>query len=250
MQRGGCGKGLCRGNRWWGLLKRTHTNLSFRTALPPLLPCISSLWPPRPSLLSSPLLSSPLLSRSAAAACVYSAREREGPARGQCRLSERLSTPRLSEEVCMGADQHPLHKLHSHPPLSFTHTFAYQAGMHTQTTPRSFLLCVFASRFPQAPSRQPLPFGGCSRDPVAPVQDPHTVSHFPVSNVSPPRNDHEGGPRWNPAVGTWYTGSCTGRLRREHISAVQTASGVFDIIDILWPAVFLRSPRAIQAHCF
>ena len=108
-----------------------------------------------PPLLSSPLLSSPvqllwpvftLLERER-----EREREREGPERGQCRLSERPSTPRLSKEVCMGAGQHPFHKLHSHPPLSFTHTFAYRAGMHTQTTPRSFPPLHLCLTFPTNP---------------------------------------------------------------------------------------------------
>lgn len=82
-----------------------------------------------PPLLCSSLLFflSHSLARSAA---VYSARERERPERGQCRLSERPSTPRLSKEVCMGASQHSFYKLHSRPPQSRTHTLTY----HTHTS--------------------------------------------------------------------------------------------------------------------
>ena len=113
-------------------------------------------------LIVAPLVSLSLslsLSRSAAVACVYSAREsREGPEKGQCRLSERLSTPRLSKEVCMGASQHRFPKLHIHPPLSFIHRLAYLTGMRTQTTSQSLLLSVSPSlsrclTFPTNPSQ-------------------------------------------------------------------------------------------------
>lgn len=36
-----------------------------------------------------------------------------------------------AKEVCMGASQHPIHKLHSHPPLSFRHTLPHHAGVDT-----------------------------------------------------------------------------------------------------------------------
>lgn len=161
-----------------------HTNLSFRASLPPPLPppfILTLVYPHCGpfSRASSPLsLSFP---RSAAVDCVYSAREREreGPEKGQWRLSERLSTPWLSKEVCMGASQHPFHKLHSHPPVSFTHTLVCHTGAHTHT---HFLVCstLFCLTSPKTPSHRSWLFEGCSRDPVTSLQDPHTVSHFPA----------------------------------------------------------------------
>lgn len=91
------------------MLKRTHTNCSFKSPLLPPLP------PPFIITLLQPHCG-PLGHLPPACLRLFTLLEREGPERGQWRLSQRLSTPWLSEEVCKGASQHPFHKLHSLPP--------------------------------------------------------------------------------------------------------------------------------------
>lgn len=91
--RGGCSKGHTQ-----NFLSSPLIFLHF--LLPSSSPSLSLLWPPRSSAPSA-------WSR------LFTLLEREGPEQGQWRLSESLSTPWLSKEVCKGASQHPFHKLHS-----------------------------------------------------------------------------------------------------------------------------------------
>lgn len=179
---GGGVLGLC-----VSLLKRTHTILSFRTPLPRPLPppFILSLTYPRRGPLGHP--SSPLSRpRSAAVACVYSARAR-GPSEGTMASFRETVDPTAEQGSLHGGQPTPVPQT-SQPPATELHTHTHISPRHAHTNNTALLLYhyfslapfPFVSHFPQTPSRWPWLFGGCSRDPVTPVQDPHAVSHFPA----------------------------------------------------------------------
>lgn len=88
----------------------------------------------------------PPFSRSSAAACVYSAKERERMRERQKVLGEGTMLPfreivdPTSKEVCMGASQHPFPKLRGHSPLSFGARTLTHAHTHAHAEACSFFL--------------------------------------------------------------------------------------------------------------
>ena len=150
-----------------------------------------------PPLLSSPLLSSPVQLLWPVFTLLERERERErGPREGTMPSFRETVDPMVEQGSLHGGRPTPLPQT-SQPSATELYAHIRISGRHahpndTTLLPSSASLSHVSHK---PPSRQPWPFGGCSRDPVAPVQDPHTVSHFPVSTVSPPRNDHEGGLR-------------------------------------------------------
>lgn len=156
------------------MLKRTHTKRSFKSPLLPLLP------PPFIITLLHPHCG-PLGHLPPACLGLFTLLEREGPERGQWRLSERLSTPWLSKEVSEGASQHPFHKLHSLPPHFLpTLTCLTHSQIHTL-----FLCLPPTSQNVALRSAQCRPVGiirthanrfpvkSCCLGDVSSIQDPH-----------------------------------------------------------------------------
>lgn len=161
--------------------------------------------------------------------------------------------PPFRETVDPTAEQGSLHEGQptpfpqtSQPPGTefYTHTHAYLTDSLTHTTAHSVLRRIihslswpfFLSHIsPQTPSQWLWLFGGCRQDPVTRVQNPHTVSHFPVNLYWISSEKWSWGWAEVKYVSrAWFSRSCACQLHWDHISVAQTVPGVDAFTEMLW----------------